>query len=408
MPATYHFYMRKDRKNKQGLCPVYLRITHDRKKKYLNTGIKIPPGDWHEDNEKVRRSHSTYKKLNQDLEILKEKAQQAHRELDRANKASAEAIRARLQGASRDNFFTLSDEYIKRLRYEKKYHSQKQCKVSFKKLKQFHGSDDLPLSMVDVSFLDKFQSYLMNEHQNKPSTIRKNFGAIRAVLDQATDDHLISGNPLDSARFKLIKNNKPAYKAKLNIEQIKALENVKCKKGSNRWHARNAFVLAFYFCGMRFGDVATLKWKNVRDGRLRYQMSKTGTPVNIKIPEGAKAILNYYDSKDRKEDDFILPFLNKLSKHQQKDEMIVKRKVSSANVIVNDRLKKVAKQARINETLSMHVARHSFAQYGVDIKEIPTYKMMQLLGHQNIKTTQNYLKTISVKTVDAAIDEIFN
>lgn len=409
MPATFHFYLREDQPNKKGLCSVYLRITHNRKMKYQNTGIKILPGQWHQENERVRRSHPTYNKLNQDLDIIQENAQQAYRELESNNKASASAIKTRLKGASSDNFFTLSDEYLKHLKYEKQYHTHKQSKVPFEKLRKFHGSSELPLSMIDVAFMERFQSHLRNDYDNKASTIRKNLGAIRAVLDKAAKAHLITENPLRSDEFTLVKRNKAAYKPKLSLEQIKKLEKAKVNPGSNRFHARNAFVASFYFCGMRFGDIATLTWENVRGGRLRYKMNKTGNPIDIKITDGAQSIIDYYDHTDKKDADFVFPFLSGLTKDERKERMIVQPKISSANVIVNDRIKKVAKQkdVQISESLSMHVARHSFAQYGADEKEIPTYKMMMLLGHQNIKTTQQYLKTISVKTVDATMEEIF-
>lgn len=199
MPATFHFYLRDDQPNKQGECAIHLRITLDRKLKYHNTGIKILPERWNNEKEKVRRSHRNYKLLNQDLQILKEKAQQAARELERDGKASAEAIKAKLAGASRDNFFTLAGEYVQKLQYEKQYHTHKQAKVSVKKLNRFHGSDDLPLSSVNVRFIEEFQSYLKYEYGNKASTIRKNLGAISGILDIAVRDHLLNENP-----FKMI------------------------------------------------------------------------------------------------------------------------------------------------------------------------------------------------------------
>jgi hypothetical protein len=38
-----------------------------------------------------------------------------------------------------------------------------------------------------------------------------------------------------------------------------AIERVELHSGSSAWHARNAFVFAFYCAGMRFKDVCILR-----------------------------------------------------------------------------------------------------------------------------------------------------
>lgn len=406
MSATFIYYIREDRVNRQGLCPIYLKITYERKRRYLNTGIRISPSEWNDDKQKVRRNHRTYQQLNQELEILTEKAQQYYRELNRDGKASAEAIKRRLMSSSKDNFFTLAYEYIDELEANEQFWTKKQTKVAVEKMRTFHGSDDLPLNLIDVAFMEQFQNYLKTKLGNLPSTIHKNLGAVRIILDRAVKHHLLPANPLKNEGFSIVKKNSTSVKAKLNAEQIQALDELELERGSNHWHARNAFILSFYLCGMRFGDLASLRWKDVKGGRLVYNMNKTGNPINVKIPEGAKRILNHYRSPDTSPKDVILPFLSDLPPEEIESAATVRKKISSANAWVNSCLKDIAKEAGIDETISMHVARHSFAQYGME-KGITVYKMMMLLGHQSIKVTQDYLKTIDVKLVDETIDAMF-
>ena len=411
MPATFHFYLREERPNKRGLCPVYLRITHNRKLKYLNTGIKLSPSDWNPDKEQVRRSHRTYNKLNQELDIIRENASSAYRELNREKRASADAIKKRLEYASKDNFFTLADEYLETLDSAGKFWNWKQTKVAIQKIRDYHKSDHLPVNLIDADFLTKFQGYLLKK--NKPSTILKNFGNIKNVLNLAVRKHLLPANPMNSDDFTLVKNKAGDSKTKLSLKQIEAIENMKLKPGSNLWHARNAFILSFYFCGMRFGDVAELRWDNVKNGRLEYDMNKTGTSISIPIKDGARKILDAYKEYDN--NGYVFPFLSDLSDKEQENPRLVRKRISSWNAVVNGQdsdgkttgLKAIAKKANIDEDISMHVARHSFAQYGVNDKEIPPYKMMMLLGHKSVKTTMQYLKSLDLKTVDNVMDEIF-
>lgn len=410
MPATFHFYLRENRPDKRGTCPVYLRITYNRKLKYLNTGIKLSPSDWNPDKEQVRRSHRTYNKLNQELDIIRENASSAYRELNREKRASADAIKKRLEYASKDNFFTLADEYLKEIERES-FWTHKQTKVAVEKLKSFHGSEHLPVNLIDGDFLSRFQSHL--KKVNKASTIIKNLGCIKNILDIAVRQHLIPVNPIETDEFKLVKNGHSGSKTKLALQQIQAIENLDLEPGSNLWHARNAFILSFYFCGMRFGDVAELQWSNIKNGRLEYDMNKTGNPVNLPIKSGAKKILDAYEGSDN--NGYVFPFLADLTAEQQKDPGTIRKRISSWNALINGQdsdgkttgLKAIAKKVNIDEGLSMHVARHSFAQYAVNEKEIPPYKIMMLLGHKSVKTTMQYLKSLDLKTVDTVMDEIF-
>lgn len=402
MPATFHFYLREDRPDKRGQCPVYLRITHNRKLKYLNTGIRLEPKEWNPDRQVVRRNHRTPDKLNEELAIIRGNAEQSYRELNREKKASAEAIKRRLEYASKDNFFTLAEEYMDEIKQDS-FWTHKQTNVAVDKLKEFHGSDHLPVNLIDEDFLTRFQGKL--KKKNKSSTIIKNFGCIKNILDVAVRQHLLPANPVKSDDFKLVKNGQSGSKTKLELEQIREIENLNLEPGSNIWHSRNAFILSFYFCGMRFGDVAELRWNNIKNGRLVYDMNKTGNPINLPIKTGVQKILDAY--KEEENNGFVFPFLAELSKADQKNSSSVRQCISRWNALVNKYLKSIAEKAGISESVSMHVARHSFAQYAVNDKEIPPYKIMMLLGHKNIKTTMQYLKSLDLKTVDNVMDEIF-
>lgn len=412
MPATFKYYIRENRPNNKGECPVYLRITCDRKKRYHLTGIRIKPKDWNDGDESVRRSHRTYNKINEDLEILLDRAKEAARELRRENKESASAIRDRLVGASTNNFFTLGEKHLKELELNKQYHLRKLTKSTLSKLEEFNGSRNLLFTEITSEYLEKFQDYLKHKKGNKGSTIRKNMGNIRSIVDKAIKKRLIFRDPFED--FEPAKIGKTSYKPKLTYEEIQRIEDLDLPNGTNLWHSRNAFILSFYFCGMRFGDLASLKWENVADGSLEYQMSKTGNTINIEIPDGAERILKLYRSKEQKPPDYIFPYCQGLSKEERQDSMEVKQTISSWNAVVNGQdnknkvsgLKQVAKLAKIDKTISMHVARHSFAQHMAE-KGVSMYEMMILLGHKSLKTTENYLDTINVKVGNKTLKKIF-
>jgi len=418
MPATFKFYIREERKDDRGTCPIYLRITHNRKRKYINTGIRLKPDHWHPDNEQVRKNYGNkaqVHKINKRLAQIRSDANDAYWQLDEEKKASADAIKKRLEYASKDNFFELADDYLEEIKPES-FYNWKQSRVAINKLREYHGSKHLPVNSIDADFLNGFvKNHLQRKLKNKASTIEKNFNPIRNILDVAVSKHLIAENPARGNGFSLPKSNGSKSKPKLTFEQIQQMEGLQLDPGSNLWHSRNAFVLSFYFCGIRFGDLAMLRWQNVKGGRLKYTMSKTGNDIDVKMPEGAKPILDYYGTPDKKDDEFIFPFLFDLNKKEQQNPEIVRKRISSWNAVINGQdsggklsgLKAIADKLDWDVNLSMHAARHSFSQYAVEEREVPVYRMMILLGHQNIKTTMNYLKTINVKAADDAMDAIF-
>lgn len=407
MPATFKYIIRENRANSRGECVIYLRITCNRKKKYYNTGSRIEPkylrdnptpGYW------IKKSHPNYQTINEDLELILEDAKKAARTLRREDKESADNIKARLVGASKDDFFSFAFDHVDQLEKDDQFYLRKQTKATLSKLAEFNGSENLSFTEINTPFLEKFQRWMQKEKGNKGSTIRKNMGDLKRLLKLARKEHLIYRQPFEDVEF--IKINEPGYKTKLSYKQIQKIESLDYPEGSTVWHARNAFILSFYFCGMRFGDLASLRWENVKDGVLTYRMGKTDTEIKVNIRDQAQKLLDMYRTDKDDPKDFIFPFCKDLSGKDRNNPNEIRRKVSSWNANINQYLDDVAEDADIDEDISMHVARHSFAQHGVS-KGLSKYKMQMLLGHASVKTTEKYLKKIDVDVINESMDIIF-
>jgi integrase len=160
------------------------------------------------------------------------------------------------------------------------------------------------------------------------------------------------------------------------------------------------FVFAFYARGMRFGDVCRLRPENVEDGTLDYLMMKTGQRVRGKLPPPAVEIAERYVS-DR---EFLFPFLDD---GDDKDPKHLRRRIASNNVLVNKALKDVADAAEIKrDGLSMHVARHSYADFARR-KSGNLHAIMESLGHTSLQVTQQYLKSLDKDASDELDDQLW-
>ena len=149
---------------------------------------------------------------------------------------------------------------------------------------------------------------------------------------------------------------------------------------------------------MSFMDLAHLKLSNIIDGRIYYQRQKTDKPYNIKITDEIKAILDLY-TPGKTKDDFIFPVIDRTTPEEQY------RDVEWARRRFNDKLRKIAELCEIQENLTSYVSRHSFATRAKNLG-VPIANISEMLGHENIKTTEIYLGSLPSDEMDKFHEQI--
>ena len=168
--------------------------------------------------------------------------------------------------------------------------------------------------------------------------------------------------------------------------------------------AKDMFLFSFYTAGMRFTDLCKLKWDNIVGNNVVYVMNKSSKRVGSRrtIPLSSKAleILEKYKGKNR----YIFPPLYKTTRRTGQEDIEYTIYIQSNNL--NRSLKKIAKHCNINKNISMHVAKHSFADYAVK-NEIDLLMISRLLGHTKLTTTEHYLKDFYKKEESDAINKMF-
>ncbi|PTT70930.1 MULTISPECIES: tyrosine-type recombinase/integrase [unclassified Chryseobacterium] len=145
---------------------------------------------------------------------------------------------------------------------------------------------------------------------------------------------------------------------------------------SKEWHTRNVWLLSFYLAGIRVADVLEMKWKNVQDGKLRYQLNKNQKVVSLMIPEKALTIFSYYEPYKVLNGGYIF---SELKGVDEKDSKAVLAVIRNANKKLNKYLKRIAKLAKINKNITMHISRHTFGNISGDKISV---QMLQKLYRQ--------------------------
>jgi integrase len=204
-------------------------------------------------------------------------------------------------------------------------------------------------------------------------------------------------------------------KTPLTEDQVRALQNLRTQIDGGEAgftadglpaHSLRAFLFAIYMLGMRWSDVSSLEWSQVRKGRVRYQMRKTGAQKDLKIVPPAQKILDWYqERRDRKR--FVFPFMERYGfERDLSTDTGVNSTIREANRRVNQELKEIADAAGIDVNLTTHVARHTSAQrmmeQGWSLQEIQT-----ALAHESISTTEHYLRTVRDEELDDKHEDLW-
>lgn len=390
--------------NKQGLFPIAIRITKNRKSTFLYIGQYINEKFWDAQNKRVKKSHSNSTRLNN---LIAQKIAEANDTLievvSENNKATVKNIKAQIStdNSSKD-FFSVAQIHLENLRDRKKLHQIKTEQGRLQIFAEFLKSDEIFMEDITDTLLKKFQAYLFASRDVSPRTVTNYLILIRTIYNIAISQNFVDRKFYPFGKGKVQIKIPESAKIGLNEDEIKLLENVKLESTAQR-HALNIWLTSFYFAGIRIGDLLQLKWSDFIDGRLHYRMNKNQKLVTLKIPEKIVPILEQYTATKRHNDDFIFSEMKKANMEDPED---ILRKTQTATRSFNRHLKKIAKAVGIEKNVSCHIARHSFASIAGNSVNIQI--LQKLYRHSSITTTINYQANFIHKDFDEALDSVVN
>ncbi|KAK6027240.1 site-specific recombinase, phage integrase family [Ostertagia ostertagi] len=229
------------------------------------------------------------------------------------------------------------------------------------------------------------------------------FVLIRTIYNQAIAAKLADRNGYPFGKEGISIKFPGSIKIGLSMEDVKKLETLDLSDNEFHNHARNIWLLSFYFAGVRAGDSLLLKWSDFQNDRLYYSMNKNDKAGSLKLPEKAVAILNQYKGKETKHD-LIFPELTILDRLDDLYE--VQRKTSYAVKKLDKALKEIAVKAEITTPLTMHISRHTFGNISGD--KIPVQMLQKLYRHSSITTTIGYQANFIHQDTDDALNAVIN
>ena len=388
MAASAKLVLRTAKTRADGQAPVYLRVTVDRKTRFTATGILVHPRDWNERKQQVRASHDLADTYNHTLADLLNDARTAV-----LGAPSAKAVKESLSGTagSLTGYF---ERHIERLETAGQYWQRRHFQVTLNYLRAALGQDILWAEM-DRGTLERFERHLRVTAKNGPNTARNHLKRLRRVYKEALRDGVVRAgdNP-----FETYSPPKAAavHRRKLTLDEINALAAVDLAEGSPEELARDVFLFALYGAGIRASDVAALRAADVRDGRLSYTMMKTGHSVVVTLPPPGRAIAERYAATAGERGGLLFPLIRPAD---TRDPVELRKATNRANSRVNGALKRVAAKAGLGDGLTMHIARHSFADLARRSGG-SLFDVSKALGHSSLTVTQTYLASLDQEAAD--------
>ncbi|CDN30248.1 transposase [Mucinivorans hirudinis] len=247
-----------------------------------------------------------------------------------------------------------------------------------------YTSRNIILADISPKFVSDFYTFVRNNGDHSNNYSIKFVQRFRTIYNVALNNGWVSTDPFATFKFHFDKTERGC----LTLEDVKTMLGKKMP--SERLEAvRDVFVFSC-FTGFAYVDVCNLtKDCLVRgdDGNLwiTTKRQKTNVPVYVPLLEIPLAIIEKNAASAKGDKLLSIP----------------------SNQKVNDYLKEIASICGVNQKVTFHLARHTFASSILLSNGVPIETARVLLGHSNIRTTQIYTH-ISKNRISSEMGELAN
>lgn len=379
--ATFKICIRKQRRD--GLFPVYIRITHNRKTGYIKT-------------EKIVDSSCLKKGELKDPTLLSYFSNLIKLYSERLNAVEIMAwdvheVISYLQNIDEDiSFSKYARQYVRDMAiYRGMERNSKNYKWAYQSLEKFAGTDDIKFSKLTTKFIQDWMKTLEKTSRAKemyPVCIRMIYNA--AMEDYNDYDRNIVRIKLQPFRKIAIPKADIPEKRALGVEVIKSFFEGKVPetklKASLPELSRDVAEMVFCLAGMNTADIFELRKNSLKEGVLCYQRQKTkkfrrdGAYLEVKIPDRLIPLFNKY--KDDEGSEYLLNF----NKRYQDSNCF--------NINVNHGLKAYCEYNGLPR-MCIYNFRHSWATIAQNYCGATTAEVGFALNHSSAhKVTEGYIQ----------------
>lgn len=378
------FFIQRTAKDKEGNCPVIGRITIGRSQTQFSTKIRVPDELWDTRKARLIGKSRIAVKHNRALDEISVLVHSRFRELKQSTETiTAQQVKEAYQGMAGaketliGSFKDYNEKLAKRVGIDRVIGTHQKwvynLQVLQAYLKEKHKLSDIPFTLLDLSFIQEYERYLLIDKDMKRSTANQIISSLRSIVNQAVTRGTLSIHPFLGYECKRPK----AFPKSITAEELQQIRDLRLELKSQD-SVRDMFVFSC-FTGISLIDIIQLTEDNIfvnEDKTLwvRGNRQKTGTPYSLRLLPQAIEIIDKH--KGRKSG-FVFDAPQKWT--------------------VFDTMKVIEKRIGMKRPLTFHQGRHSFASLVSLSNGVPIETVSQMLGHKDIETTQIYAAVSSEK-----------
>lgn len=376
-----------------------LRVTKDRKRKYVSLGISVNPEHWDfsKNQPKAECPNREYIEL-----LIADKIKEYSAkiiELKATNQEFTSTTLVEKVCVNRVNRKTVAEiftSHINQLIASGRKSYALSIRQLYNSLIEFNRHLDIPFAEMDVAWLKRYEVFL-REKRLAENTIGIRFRTLRSIYNVAIEENAVSAELYPFKKFKVSKLHQETAKRALSKDDVEKVLNY---TSSNRYMRFPIDLFAFtYYCGgINFVDIAHLTNANITDGRLIYKRQKTKKLIKIPLQPQALALIKKYHNDDSP---YLFPILSPLHKTETQQANRIHKVISK----VNKRLKEIGEALNLNVTLTTYVARHSQATV-MKRAGVSTAVIREIMGHSSERVTQIYLDSFDNEQVNNALKSL--
>ncbi|QDT09121.1 site-specific tyrosine recombinase XerD [Planctomycetes bacterium K23_9] len=235
-----------------------------------------------------------------------------------------------------------------------------------------------PLSKLKVKDLGRFIESLQEEGL-APASVARNIVAVRTFFKYLQLEGVVTENPAELLATQKMWQRVPGVLTRRQIDQFLSAP----RKSDRFWQRDIAMLEVLYATGCRASEVCNLRTRDLslEERHLRCE-GKGGKQRMVPIGSQAIAAINRYLEELRGE-------LAEKNPHPVETLFLSRGGRALDRVQLWRLVKHYARKAGIDDTISPHSLRHSFATHllagGADLRQV-----QEMLGHASIQTTQIY------------------
>lgn len=367
---TVNVILRKDKKLKDGRCPLCLSVTLNGQSFRMNIkGYRLKPCDWNSSKRKPNKSCRNAILLENNLKREAEKIEgfilDSSRDQKRITKEDLRNFYYDRDKYKNDFFYQFDDFTSKRF-CSLAETTKKPYSLLRKQLKEF--SPELKVQDLDYNFFDNFFYWLKMEKKTGNSGLATRRKNLVTVLEEFVRRDILRKNYCKQIR-RFPESVKTVFLSQPEVEKFREADLDSGKRTFGLEYSRDLYLFGCY-TGLRYSDIMQLEWSNIKEDHIRKIQQKTKREVITPLLPEAFKILDHF--KNGRNEGRVFPY--------------------RANATINRDLKDIAEESKIKKLITFHSSRHTFGSILAQHNISPFY-IAHVMGHSDVRMTSRYINS---------------